>query len=95
MNTILIGPNLGIEDATGLRELLLPHLHAEHKIAIGVERIDRLHSATLQVLCSFFRDRAQANGVTCLVGGAELRTAANLLGFPDLFGISSPPGVAS
>lgn len=89
MTAIHIGAQLGIESVAALREDLLPHLRTKRAVTVGIERIDRLHSAALQVLCAFVRDRAQAKGSTRIEAPAELRDAARLLGVADALGLTA------
>lgn len=88
MTTISIGSHLGVEGAGELRERLLPHVRGKREVILATERIDRLHSAALQVLCAFVRDRARAGRATRIDAPAELGAAAELLGVAELLGLA-------
>ncbi len=89
MTTLKIGPDLGIEAAAGLREQLLKLKRSKNPVSIAIDHIDQLHSAALQVLCSFVRDRAAAKGSTHINAPDELRTAAGLLGIGGVLGLDT------
>lgn len=90
MSTLSIGPGLGIENAGDLRTQLLKPARSKKPVTLAAARIDRLHSAAMQVLCAFVRDRARANGVTQIDAPEELRNAASLLGVAQILGLDTP-----
>ncbi|HEX6833384.1 MAG TPA: STAS domain-containing protein [Rudaea sp.] len=95
MNTLTIGPGFGIEEAADLRERLKKPARSKKPVTLTCASIDRLHTAALQVLCAFVRDRAQARGDTRIDAPDELRAAAALLGIADTLGLQSPERMTS
>jgi ABC-type transporter Mla MlaB component len=89
MNTLSIGPQLGIENVAALREQLVKPARSKSPVTLTFERIDQVHTAALQVLCAFVRDRAAAKGTTRIQAPDELRNAAQLLGVSDLLGLTN------
>ena len=89
MNTVSLGEDLGIEASTELKERLAAHLD-DPAVALDGGAVRRVHTAALQVLCAFFRSRAQLDRRTELVACSDaLRDAARLLG------LSAPLGLAT
>jgi len=95
MTIITTGSNLSIEAVPELRQQLLGHLNARRSVTVNIERIDRLHSAAIQVLCAFVRDRAEAKGTTRIDAPAEFHAAACSLGVGDLLGLASDKAARS
>jgi len=95
MTTITIESNLGIDAAPELRRELLAHLPSKRDLTVSIERVDRLHSAAIQVLCAFVRDRAAANATTRIEGPVELHAAAALLGVGRLLGLTPTNGATA
>ncbi len=90
MSTLSIGPGLGIENASDLHARLLKPARSKNPVTLAAAQIDRLHSAAIQVLCAFVRDRAEAKGTTHIDAPEELRNAAALLGVATLLGLDTP-----
>jgi len=89
MSTITLGPDLGIENAAAVHQQLTPLLTSRRVVKLEIPRVDRLHTATLQVLCAFIRDRAAARRRTRLDDPpVELREAARLLGLTAALGLT-------
>lgn len=88
MSSVTIGPDLGIEAAADLKALLLPHFESKRNITIDAGTIERVHSASLQVLYAFFRDRDAAGHKTRIErSAAPLQDAARLLGMSAALGL--------
>jgi hypothetical protein len=56
--------DLGIEHAGALHATLAPLLATFEPVALVAPGVSRLHTASLQVLAAFVRDRAAAGGLT-------------------------------
>lgn len=56
--------DLGIEHSTALHATLAPLLATTEPVALVAHHVRRLHTASLQVLVAFVRDRASAGGQT-------------------------------
>lgn len=88
MSAIAIGPDLGIEAAADLKALLLPHLESKRSVSIDASAVERVHSASLQLLFAFVRDRDQAGRKTSIDGATKpLLDAARLLGMSAALGL--------
>ena len=77
---------LAIEDAASLREELLTHVDDEAPVILEAADITRIHTAALQQLCLFCRDRRAAGRSVhwsrpspALVDAAALAGATRLL----------------
>lgn len=83
-------PNdLGIEQAEGLRQTLLPRLEAKGPVILQASEVDRIHTAALQLFCMFCRDRRAAGRETRWQSASPaLRQAAALLGMTTLLQLS-------
>jgi len=89
MNTVSLGEDLGIEASAELKERLAAHLEAP-AVELDGTAVRRVHTASMQVLCAFFRSRHQHGRSTGLAGASEpLREAARLLGLSAQLGL--PP----
>lgn len=88
MSAIAIGPDLGIEAAADLKALLLPHLESKRSVSIDASAVERVHSASLQLLFAFMRDRSNAGRTTNIEKPAKpLLDAARLLGMSAALGM--------
>ena len=83
MNTVSLGEDLGIEASADLKERLAAHLD-EPAVALDGGAVRRVHTAAMQVLCAFYRSRAEHGRSTEL-----LRDAARLLGLGGTLGLAS------
>ncbi|UWX03428.1 STAS domain-containing protein [Pseudoxanthomonas sp. NC8] len=89
MSTVSLGEDLGIEASADLKQRLAAHLE-DPAVALDGGAVRRVHTAAMQVLCAFFRSRAQLDRRTELVACSDaLRDAARLLG------LSAPLGLAT
>jgi len=89
MTELTLGPDFGIEHADALRERLAKSVRARKPVTLVIERVDKLHTAALQVLSAFVRDRAAANAATVLAAPEELCAAAALLGVAEVLGLAA------
>ena len=88
MSTVSLGEDLSIEASAELKERLAAHLD-EPAVELDGTAVRRVHTASLQVLCAFFRSRGQSGRDTGLSGCSEpLRDAARLLGLSAQLGLS-------
>ena len=89
MTTVSLGDDLGIEASAELKQRLAAHLE-DPDVALDGSGVRRVHTAALQVLCAFFRSRAELGHRTELAACSDaLRDAARLLG------LSAPLGLAT
>jgi anti-anti-sigma regulatory factor len=90
MSTVPLGDDLGIETSAELKERLAPFL-SQQDVVLDGGSVRRVHTAALQVLCAFFRSRADAGHQTSLEGCSDvLRDAARLLGLSASLGLAGP-----
>ncbi len=90
MNELALQPDLGIEHVAELRAALAPHFDSAAPIALTGDRVERVHTAGLQLLHAFVRDRANAGRATtitlaspALIDAARVLALAGSLGLPS------------
>ena len=92
MSFVEIGPDLGIEACSELRERLLPHLTTSPIVNLTAATVSRIHSAGIQVIYAFVRDRSDAGLQTRFEQcAAPLQEAAQLLGLSHALGLDRNP----
>ncbi len=92
MPTVEPSAEWGIEAAEDLKALLAPHLEASDEVVVAVPDARRVHTATLQLLVAFVRDRAATGRATRIAPCADaLRDAATVLGLAGTLGLSPTP----
>jgi anti-anti-sigma regulatory factor len=90
MSSIRLASDLGIEQSAELKGALAPHLSSKRVVVLDGASVERVHSASLQVLCAFWRDRQQAGHNTRLENPSPtLRDAARILALSPLFGLNA------
>ncbi|MEL1264235.1 STAS domain-containing protein [Pseudoxanthomonas putridarboris] len=90
MSAVPLGDDLGIEAATDLKQHLAPHLAQPHTLVLDAGAVQRIHTASLQVLCSFVRQRRQAGLATDFGAASQsFRDAARLLGVGPQLGLAA------
>jgi len=86
MPPILLNADLGIETAADLQRQLMPSLHQVQPVLLDASRVQRLHTAGLQVVCALFMSRQRAGLETRWTAVSDiLRDAANHLGLAAIF----------
>jgi len=89
---VTLPATLGIEQAAALHALLAPAVGQPAAVTLAAADIERLHTATLQVLAAFVRTRRDAGRSTAWQGPSlALRQAAARLGLESVLGLSPPP----
>lgn len=66
MIEIPLQPDLGIEHVADLHAALLPHLEDAEPLALGGGEVRRVHTAGVQLLHAFVRDRAARGCATTI-----------------------------
>lgn len=90
MDSVHLGDDLGIEASTALKERLAPYLPQAHAVVLDGAGVQRVHTASLQVLCAFFASRGGSGLVTELRGCSQpLADAARLLGLGPALGLQA------
>ena len=92
----MLAADLGIEHADALKDDLMGALAANQPVVIDGASVERLHSAAIQVLCAFVRDRRSA-GLEVQWGSTSqcLREAAELLGVERMLGLQAGDSTSS
>ncbi|MGY6519263.1 MAG: STAS domain-containing protein [Lysobacteraceae bacterium] len=83
-----IGPDIGIEHAQALKDALSPQLASRRNVVIDASAVERVHTAGLQVLAAFVRERGRAGHGTRLDRPTDtLVEAARRLGLQHALGL--------
>lgn len=92
---IKLPAELGIEQATGLRETLLKGLAEAKKVTLDASEIQRIHAAALQLFIMFSKDcRDTGREYAWREPTTVLRSAAALLGATTLLSLGQEPDLA-
>lgn len=87
MTVAILDRDLGIEACTALKETLAADLHAP-QIKVDAGKVERVHTAGLQLLLAWWRAREAAGLDTGWTACSDtLRTAATTLGLGALIGL--------
>lgn len=88
MTAVPLGADLGIESAEELKARLADHLGDAEAVQLDAGEVARIHTASLQLLCAFVRDRRRSGQDTRIHPVApELHAAAQTLGLRDALGL--------
>ncbi len=94
MGLVTLDSNLGIERCTALRDTLSAAL-AEPSLQVDGDAVERVHSASLQLLAAWWRHRRTAGLDTAWSDcAAPLRDAAGRLGLDATLGLDLAPAPA-
>jgi ABC-type transporter Mla MlaB component len=92
-NSLVLSSICSVREAAALKDSLSQLLELE-EVTVDTANLERIDTATVQLLCAFVRDRAKANRKVTWAGeSATLRDAARLLGVADMLAL--PPGAAA
>lgn len=90
MIEIPLQPDLGIEHVADLHAALLPHLEDAEPLALGGGEVRRVHTAGVQLLHAFVRDRvARGCATTITEPSPTLAQAARDLALAASLGLPS------
>lgn len=91
MSELALQPDIGIERVGELQEALLPHLDDAEPLALVGDQVTRVHTAGLQLLHAFVRERAARGGSTRVTAASPaLTSAARQLALLASLGLESP-----
>lgn len=91
MSSIALEQDLGIEQAAGLKEALAGRLATKRAVVIDGASVQRVHSASLQLLCAFWRERGRDGRKTRLENPSPaLADAIRSLGLTTVLGLELP-----
>lgn len=93
MNQLSLQTDLGIESVAELQAALQLHMDDEAPLALFGDRVERVHTAGLQLLHAFVRDRAaQGRHTTVAHASPALAAAARQLALAFSLGVDTYPG---
>jgi anti-anti-sigma regulatory factor len=91
MPPLELGPDLGIERAAELKEMLAGQVESGRSVVLDLSRAERIHSASLQLLTAFIRERQTAGRKTRIANpSAAFDDAAGVLALRSALGLSEP-----
>lgn len=91
---VTLNANCTIKDAAALKQSLCAVVNNDTPVTIDVRGVERIDTASIQVLCAFAKQRiAAAHGIVWLGVTDALREAVNLLGVRDM--LKLPEGGAA
>jgi ABC-type transporter Mla MlaB component len=92
---VVLGANCSVKDAAALKTSLCAFSTHSEAVTLDVSAVERVDTATMQLLCAFVRDRGGRNqGVTWRGESPALQDAVRLLGVGALLGLETK-GVAA
>jgi ABC-type transporter Mla MlaB component len=88
-NSLVLASNCSVREAVSLKEALCMLLEQD-EVVLDAGNLQRIDTATVQLLCAFVRDRAKANRKVTWAGeSATLRDAARLLGVTEMLALAA------
>jgi ABC-type transporter Mla MlaB component len=94
--SVTLGANCSIKEVAALRESLCAVLDAHEPVSIDASAVERIDTATLQLLYAFVRDRFAADREVVWQGvTGQLSEAARLLGVRDLLNLPAVSELAA
>lgn len=86
--TIILGANCCVKDAVALKSSLCAVVETPDSVVLDAAAVERVDTATMQLLCAFVRERAaHSRGVVWHGVPAALNDAAHLLGLQAHLGL--------
>ena len=93
MNQLSLQSDLGIESVAELQAALQPHLDDDAPLLLAGDRVERVHTAGLQLLHAFMRDRAaRGHQTTVTAASPALAAAARQLALAVSLGVDTALG---
>ncbi|KRG71037.1 STAS domain-containing protein [Pseudoxanthomonas dokdonensis] len=90
MSALPLAADLGIETATDLKQQLAARLEQAEPLLLDAGSVQRVHTASLQVLCTFVRERSGAGRDTGFSAtSASFLDAVRLLGLGQSLGLAN------
>ena len=95
-STIVLAAHCSVKDAAALKISLCAVAKNSAPVTVDATALERIDTATVQLLCAFVRDRSgRSQSVTWLGDSPALQDAARLLGVRGLLGFDDAKGVAA
>lgn len=92
---VVLASNCSVKDAAALKSSLCAFSNHGDAVTLDVSAVERVDTATMQLLCAFVRDRSGRNQSVAWRGeSAALQDAVRLLGVGALLGLETK-GVAA
>lgn len=86
--TVALASNCSIKDAAALKDSLCAVVNADESVVLDASSIERVDTATIQLLCAFVRERqARDQKVVWQDASAAMLEAARLLGVQTLLAL--------
>lgn len=86
---VVLASNCTVRDAAGLKDTLCEHANETTAVGLDVRSLERIDTATMQVLCAFVRDRANRQQKVQWLGHSQaLKDAARLLGLAGMLALA-------
>lgn len=86
--TVALASNASVKDAVALKDSLCAVVNADEPVVLDASSIERVDTATIQLLCAFVRERQARNqGVIWQDASAAMLEAAQLLGVQTLLAL--------
>ena len=91
MNTVPLGEDLGIESCAEIQQTLAPFLDQDGPVQLDASQVQRVHTASFQVVYAFVTTRRQAGLETHIEPSSEsFNDAVRLLGLGEAIGLKQP-----
>lgn len=85
---IALSSNCTVKDATALQTQLLKLVGLDTQVSLDVRSVERVDTATMQLLCAFVRQRAACNAAVKWIGNPPaLAEAARMLGVQSILSL--------
>jgi ABC-type transporter Mla MlaB component len=93
---IVLAANCSVKDAAALKSSLCAVANQTTSVTLDASAVERVDTATMQLLCAFVRDRSARNQSIVWRGQSQaLHDAVRLLGVAALIGFDAVKGVAA
>jgi ABC-type transporter Mla MlaB component len=93
---IVLAANCSVKDAAALKSSLCALANEGGAVTLDTSAVERVDTATMQLLCAFVRDRSARNQSVMWRGVSQaLNDAVRLLGVAALLGFAETKGVAA
>ena len=93
---IVLAANCSVKDAASLKTSLCALAQETSSVTLDASAVERVDTATMQLLCAFVRDRISRNQSILWRGKSQaLQDAVRLLGVAALLGFEDVQGVAA
>jgi ABC-type transporter Mla MlaB component len=93
---IVLAANCSVKDAAALKSSLCAFVNESAAVTLDTSGVERVDTATMQLLCAFVQDRSARNQSVLWRGVSQaLNDAVRLLGVAALLGFNEEEGVAA